>query len=53
MFELKEIKKTYNVGDVETKALDGISVAFREKNLLLFLEQAVLENHCLKYHRWA
>ena len=37
MFELKEIKKTYNVGDVETKALDGISVAFREKEFVAIL----------------
>ena len=33
MLELKNIKKTYHVGDIETKALDGISVAFRERSL--------------------
>ncbi len=37
MFELKNIKKIYNVGDVETKALDDISVAFREKEFVAIL----------------
>ena len=37
MLELKNIKKTYHVGDVETKALDDISVAFREKEFVAIL----------------
>ena len=37
MLELKNIKKTYRVGDVETKALDDISVAFREKEFVAIL----------------
>lgn len=37
MLELKNIKKTYHVGDIETKALDGISVAFREKEFVAIL----------------
>ena len=37
MFELKNIKKIYKVGDVETKALNGISVAFREKEFVAIL----------------
>lgn len=37
MLELKDIKKTYHVGDIETKALDGISVAFREKEFVAIL----------------
>ncbi len=37
MLELKNIKKTYVVGDIETKALDGISVAFREKEFVAIL----------------
>lgn len=37
MFELKDIKKTYHIGDIETKALDGISVAFREKEFVAIL----------------
>ncbi len=37
MFELKNIKKTYHVGDIETKALDDISVAFREKEFVAIL----------------
>ncbi len=37
MLELKNIKKTYRVGDIETKALDGISVAFREKEFVAIL----------------
>ncbi|MBU5487902.1 ABC transporter ATP-binding protein/permease [Clostridium sp. MSJ-8] len=37
MLELKNIKKTYKIGDVETKALDDISVAFREKEFVAIL----------------
>ena len=37
MLELKDIRKTYKIGDIETKALDGISVAFREKEFVAIL----------------
>ncbi len=37
MLELKNIKKTYHVGDVETRALDDISVAFRKKEFVAIL----------------
>jgi putative ABC transport system permease protein len=37
LLELKNIKKTYHVGDIETRALDGISVAFREKEFVAIL----------------
>lgn len=37
MLELKNVKKTYRVGDIETKALDGINVAFREKEFVAIL----------------
>lgn len=37
MLELKNIKKTYKVGDIETKALDGISVAFRKSEFVAIL----------------
>lgn len=37
MLELKNIKKTYRIGDIETKALDGISVSFREKEFVAIL----------------
>ncbi len=37
MLELKNIKKTYKVGDIETKALDDISIAFREKEFVAIL----------------
>ena len=37
MLELKNIKKTYHVGEVETKALDDISLAFREKEFVAIL----------------
>jgi len=37
MLELKNIKKTYHVGEIETKALDGINVAFREKEFVAIL----------------
>ncbi|MGN0612952.1 MAG: ATP-binding cassette domain-containing protein [Porcipelethomonas sp.] len=37
MLELKNITKTYKVGDVETKALDNISLSFREKEFVAIL----------------
>ncbi|MEG2004214.1 MAG: ABC transporter ATP-binding protein, partial [Clostridia bacterium] len=37
MLELKNIKKTYKVGDIETKALDGISVSFAKKEFVAIL----------------
>ncbi|MCE5196863.1 MAG: ATP-binding cassette domain-containing protein [Negativicutes bacterium] len=37
MLEFKNIKKTYYVGGIETKALDDISVAFREKEFVAIL----------------
>ncbi len=37
MLELKNIKKTYHVGDVETRALDDISVSFRKKEFVAIL----------------
>ena len=37
MLELKDVRKTYHVGDIETKALDGISVAFREREFVAIL----------------
>lgn len=37
MLVLKNIKKTYHVGDVETKALDDISVSFRKKEFVAIL----------------
>lgn len=37
MLELKNIKKTYKVGEIETKALNGINVAFREKEFVAIL----------------
>jgi ABC-type antimicrobial peptide transport system, ATPase component len=37
MLELKDIKKKYQIGDHETIAIDGISVAFREKEFVAIL----------------
>ena len=37
MLELKNITKTYTVGDIKTEALKGISVAFREKEFVAIL----------------
>ena len=37
MLELRHIKKTYHVGEIETRALDDISVAFREKEFVAIL----------------
>ncbi|MEG0410167.1 MAG: ATP-binding cassette domain-containing protein [Erysipelotrichaceae bacterium] len=37
MLELKNIKKTYHIGDIETKALDDISTSFREKEFVAIL----------------
>lgn len=37
MLELKHIRKTYHVGGIETRALDDVSVAFREKEFVAIL----------------
>ncbi len=37
MLELKNIRKTYRVGDIETRALDGINVAFRQREFVAIL----------------
>ena len=37
MLELKEIKKYYTVGGTTTKALDGVSVAFRKQEFVAIL----------------
>ncbi|MDT2756712.1 ABC transporter ATP-binding protein/permease [Enterococcus asini] len=37
MLELKEIKKYYTVGETTTKALDGVSVAFRKQEFVAIL----------------
>lgn len=37
MLELKHIKKTYKIGEIETRALDDISVAFRGKEFVAIL----------------
>lgn len=37
MLELKDIKKYYHVGDTTTKALDGVSVAFRRQEFVAIL----------------
>lgn len=37
MLELKNVKKTYHVGDVETKALDDVTVSFREQEFVAIL----------------
>lgn len=37
MLELRDIKKTYRIGDIETHALKGVSVSFREKEFVAIL----------------
>lgn len=37
MLELQNISKIYHTGDTETKALNGVSVAFREKEFVAIL----------------
>lgn len=37
MLELRNVKKTYKIGDIETKALDDISISFREKEFVSIL----------------
>ena len=37
MLEFRDISKTYHVGGIDTKALDNISVAFREKEFVAIL----------------
>lgn len=36
MLELINIKKTYTVEDIKTKALDGIDIVFRDKEFMAF-----------------
>lgn len=40
MLELKDIKKYYHVGDTTTKALDGVSVAFRRQEFVAIFRYA-------------
>lgn len=40
MLELKDIKKYYHVGDTTTKALDGVSVAFRRQEFVAKIGRA-------------
>ena len=42
MLELKDVRKTYRVGDIETKALDGVSVAFRQKEFVSGMHTAII-----------
>ncbi len=37
MLKLIDIKKTYHIGDIETKALDGINISFRDKEFVAIL----------------
>ncbi len=37
MLELRDIKKTYKIGEIETHALQGVSVSFREKEFVAIL----------------
>jgi putative ABC transport system permease protein len=37
MLELRNIRKTYKVGEFETRALNGVSVAFREREFVAIL----------------
>jgi putative ABC transport system permease protein len=37
MLELKDVHKVYKVGDIETRALDGVSVSFRDKEFVAIL----------------
>ncbi|MDR0501288.1 MAG: ABC transporter ATP-binding protein/permease [Coriobacteriales bacterium] len=37
MLELKNIKKTYTIGDIQTRALDDVSIMFREKEMVAIL----------------
>lgn len=37
MLQIKDIKKTYTVGDIKTKALDGIDISFRDKEFVAIL----------------
>jgi len=40
MLELKDIKKHYKVGNTVTKALDGVSVAFRQQEFVAILGES-------------
>jgi ABC-type lipoprotein export system ATPase subunit/ABC-type antimicrobial peptide transport system permease subunit len=40
VLELKNITKVYKIGDIETRALNGVSVSFREKEFVAILGQS-------------
>lgn len=40
MLELKDIRKVYRVGELETRAVDGITVSFREKEFVAVLGES-------------
>ena len=37
MLELKNIRKSYKIGEIETKALDDVSISFREREMVAIL----------------
>ena len=43
MLELRDIKKSYRVGDTVTEALKGISIDFRESEFVAILGQSAFE----------
>ena len=40
MLELKNIRKVYRIGEVETRAVDGITVSFREQEFVAVLGES-------------
>jgi len=42
MLQLKNLRKSYHVGDTTTKALDDVSISFRNQEFVAILGPAVL-----------
>lgn len=54
MLQLKNIVKTYVTGDLEQKALKGVSISFRENEFVSILGQSGSgKNYYAEYHRWS
>ena len=54
MLQLKNIVKTYVTGDLEQKALKGVSISFRENEFVSISgTERFGKNYYAEYHRWS
>ena len=51
MLELKNIRKVYRIGEVETRAVDGMTVSFREQEFVAVLGKRLGQNDLPQHHR--